>query len=122
MYEVSVSVHFSAAHRIGEYSGKCERMHGHNWKVEVTVKASELNELGMVIDFRDLKKIVTGVLDEVDHRVINDIEPFTSLNPTAENLARWVHDKVLENLSGHSVEGLRIRIWETDSSCASYSS
>ena len=122
MYEVTTSAGFSAAHRIREYSGKCERMHGHNWKVEVTVRSTELNELGIVIDFRDLRKIVSGILETVDHRIINDVEPFTSINPTAENLARWLHGEVLKELAHISVASLRVKVWETDSSHAAYSS
>jgi 6-pyruvoyltetrahydropterin/6-carboxytetrahydropterin synthase len=122
LYEVSTSASFSAAHRIREYSGKCERMHGHNWKVEVTVRSTELNDLGIVIDFRDLRKIVSGILEEVDHRIINDVAPFTSINPTAENLAKWLHDEISKKIAHVSVESLYVKVRETDSSFAAYSS
>ena len=95
MYEIEVKVAFEAAHLIRGYAGKCARLHGHNWEVTAIVRGAELDELGMLIDFKILKSELKKVLDEFDHRFLNELEPFITENPTAENLAR----KVFERLS-----------------------
>ncbi len=95
MYEIEVKAAFEAAHLIRGYAGKCARLHGHNWEVTAIVRGAELDELGMLIDFKILKSELKKVLDEFDHRFLNELEPFITENPTAENLAR----KVFERLS-----------------------
>lgn len=94
MYEIEVKTAFEAAHFIRGYAGKCARLHGHNWEVIAIVRGEKLDELGMLIDFRILKSELKKVLDEFDHRFLNELEPFTTENPTAENLARQIFNQL----------------------------
>lgn len=109
---------FAAAHRIPEHPGKCKHLHGHNYRVRVHLKAEELDELGMVIDFASLKAHVNEVAGRFDHRVLNEMPPFDELNPTAELLAEHIYRGVSERLGDGRVEVARVEIWETDTSCA----
>ncbi|MBN3040318.1 MAG: 6-carboxytetrahydropterin synthase QueD [Candidatus Omnitrophica bacterium] len=121
MFEVKIITNFSAAHFLREYKGKCESLHGHNWKVEVAAVSDKLDSQGMVIDFSDLKKSVNKVLDSLDHKLINDIDFFKQNNPSSENIARYIFEQVqsLAAVSDYSLS--RVRVWETDTSCATYS-
>tara|TARA_B100000315_G_C14540403_1_gene570602 strand:+ start:561 stop:935 length:375 start_codon:yes stop_codon:yes gene_type:complete len=121
MYKIKVLSSFSAAHFLREYKGKCEALHGHNWKVEVMVASSELDNLGMVIDFGAIKKIVNERLKSFDHVLINDIEYFRKVNPTSENMAKYLFDQIKEDLSQLKCNVSEVRIWETDTSCAVFS-
>ena len=95
MYTLKVEGAFEAAHRVVNYPGKCDRLHGHNWKVEALVKGTELDELGMRVDFKAIKGALKEALELFDHRFLNELEPFSSgINPTAENLARWICEQV----------------------------
>ena len=94
MFELTVESAFEAAHRIENYPGKCARLHGHNWTVEAVVAGTELNELGILIDFKVLKAELNKVLDELDHRYLNELETFAKKNPTAENLAKEIFEKL----------------------------
>lgn len=121
MYELTTIVDFEAAHRLPDYPGKCNRLHGHNWKVEVTVAGSELDRLGMLIDFKELKQIVNEVIGTLDHYYLNEIEPFCRINPTAENIARYIYGELSQRLT--SERGLTIRqikVWESAHSAAVY--
>ena len=119
MFTVFKDFTFSAAHQIRGHQGGCERMHGHNYRVRVVVQSERLDELGMVIDFADLKTIMGEILGPFDHRVINDLPPFDVRNTTAELLAEYVHDEVAACLpDGRSVR--RVEVWETETSCAIY--
>ena len=119
MYEVCVRARFSAAHQIREYGGNCERLHGHNWLVEVAVRSDGLDELGMVIDFRDLKRALKEVLKKLDHRLLNEVEPFDRINPTSENIAEYIFERLCELLPEHEVAW--VRVWESEDSSATYS-
>ena len=94
MYELTVIVEFEAAHRIVDYPGKCNRLHGHNWSVEVNVVGTKLNDLGMLIDFKELKKEVNQMIDRLDHYYLNEIEAFKIMNPTAENIAKYIYEEL----------------------------
>ena len=115
MFEVTVKLTFSAAHRVEEYPGNCERLHGHNWVVEVSARRDELDKLGMVVDFRKLKEAAMKALSSLDHSYLNDVEPFNKMNPTAENIAKWIFDRVSTEipLSG-------VRVHESEGCAASY--
>ncbi len=116
MYEVSVLLEFSAAHLLRNYKGRCENLHGHNWKVEIRVSSKEPDKQGMVVDFKELKKRSAAVLDELDHTNLNDVEYFKKVNPTSENIAKYIYDRV-------KVQGLKIKavtVWESDTSSATY--
>jgi 6-pyruvoyltetrahydropterin/6-carboxytetrahydropterin synthase len=116
MFEVSVEQSFSAAHRLMGYKGKCENMHGHNWKVRAAIKNKNLDKHGMVMDFTDLKKVLVTILMRLDHKVLNDITYFKKINPTSENIAQYIHNEISLILTKPSI----VSVWETDTSCASY--
>lgn len=118
MYEVVVRDEFSAAHRLRGYKGKCEKLHGHNWKAEVTVASEKLDKIGMVIDFRRLKDNLRRILKELDHSYLNNLSYFKRINPTSENIAKHIFDKLTVNRLQFTVK--KVSVWETDSSCASY--
>ena len=124
MFEVTVESHFSSGHYLREYYGKCENPHGHNYRVLVTLAGKELEPNGLLLDFKILKDILRPVVDYLDHQMINDLEPFTTLNPSAENLAKYFFDQTNDRLD----EVTRGRVWvksatifETPTSQATYS-
>ncbi len=119
MYRVKVVSGFSAAHFLREYKGKCESLHGHNWKIEAVVASQDLDKLGLVIDFGELKKQLNEVLAEFDHVCINDLEFFKEHNPTSEYIAAYIFKKLKPRFSAPLVLD-EIRVWEKDSSCATY--
>lgn len=121
MFEAMVQVSFSAAHRLRDYEGKCESLHGHNWKVEAVVGDGRLDDVGMVIDFRDLKAKLTQILRDLDHTNLNELPYFKEVNPTSENLARYLYLKLSGLIKKEGLKVKRISVWETDSSCATYS-
>jgi 6-pyruvoyltetrahydropterin/6-carboxytetrahydropterin synthase len=119
MYELHVVSNFSAAHRLRGYKGKCENLHGHNWRVEVVVGAEELDKLGMVVDFKVVKQRLTQVLDKYDHRFLNRLPAFRRSNPTTENIAR----EISEQLTGRLPAKVRVKnvtVWEAPGCSASY--
>jgi len=123
MYEVTVEDTFAAGHYLRNYKGKCENPHGHNYRVQVTLKGRELDKAGLLVDFRDLKHVMRHVIERLDHKMINDVEPFTVLNPSAENLAKYFYDQSNERLQEHThnrVSVKQVTIWETDTSVATY--
>jgi len=122
MFELTISVNFEAAHYINNYPGKCSRLHGHNWKVEVNIYGNELGELGMLVDFRDLKATVNKIMVNLDHYCLNEIEPFCKINPTAENIAKYIYDQLEETGEfSQDVKVRSVRIWESPNSAATYS-
>src|SRR5579862_9227940 len=98
MYEVTVEAGFSSGHYLRNYRGKCENPHGHNYKVRLTLCGKELDEAGLLLDFKQLKNIMRPVIDRIDHQMLNDLEPFTRLNPSAENLARFFFEETNRQL------------------------
>jgi len=123
MYEVTVDAGFSSGHYLRNYYGKCENPHGHNYKVRVTLAGRELDEAGMLLDFKLLKNVLRPVVDRIDHQMLNDLEPFTELNPSAENLARYFYDQTntqLAEMTGGRVRVKDCTIWETDTTTATY--
>ena len=119
VYELTVERHFSAAHALRCYEGACARVHGHNYRVEVSVAASALDDLGMLMDFTDLKRICDEVVDTLDHTMLNDLEPFAVRNATSERIAEHVYRYVAGRLP-ESVRLQWVRVWETPSSAATY--
>jgi 6-pyruvoyltetrahydropterin/6-carboxytetrahydropterin synthase len=123
MFEVAVEKTFAAGHSLRNYKGKCENVHGHNYRVRVTIEGDTLSSNGLLVDFVDIKKQLVEIIDRLDHQFINDVEPFTVLNPSAENLAKYFYDELSGKLNNHSEVPVRIaevRIWETDTSIAAY--
>jgi 6-pyruvoyltetrahydropterin/6-carboxytetrahydropterin synthase len=123
VYEISKDFLFSAAHQIRFHGGKCERLHGHNWRVRVHVRASQLNRIGMVVDFVDLQKLVAEIGARFDHRNVNEVPPFDELNTTAENIARFFHEEAARRLAateGERVRVSKVEVWENEGSLAVY--
>lgn len=116
MYSVKVEGNFSSAHNLRGYKGDCEELHGHNWKVELTVEKERLDKSGMVLDFRVLRNKLREVLSGLDHRYLNDIPYFRKINPTSENIAKYIFDK----LKSLGVELKSVVVWESERSAASY--
>lgn len=121
MYRLTIHTHFAAAHNLMHYQGDCENLHGHNWKVEVTVAARELDKSGLGIDFKVLKRETKKILELLDHKYINEIPPFDALSPSSENIARFIFDKLAGVLDDGNVQMEKVNIWESDNACASYS-
>ncbi|PKQ17400.1 MAG: 6-carboxytetrahydropterin synthase QueD [Actinobacteria bacterium HGW-Actinobacteria-7] len=111
-YELTVKGHFDAAHHLYGYPGECRNLHGHTWDVEVTVAGSELDEIGIVYDFKTLKEDLSSVLSQYDHVLINDVTPFDALSPTAENLARVICEKLQETVDSR-VRVVEVVVWES---------
>ena len=120
MFEISIQSSFASAHRLRNYKGQCEALHGHNWKVEVYVKSQKLNDIGLAIDFKDLKEITKKILSGLDHKYLNDIPPFDEINPSSENIARFLFNRIKEEIKDPSVSVSKISVWESDTSFASY--
>ena len=123
MYEVTVERSFAAGHYLRNYKGKCETPHGHNYKVRVTLRGKELDKAGLLLDFKDLKDVLKDVIERLDHQMLNDIEPFTELNPSAENIAKYFYDRTsyqLRSLTNGRVSVKDVVVWETDSTTARY--
>jgi 6-pyruvoyltetrahydropterin/6-carboxytetrahydropterin synthase len=121
MFEVTIEETFAAGHALRNYRGKCENVHGHNYRCQVTLEGAELDDIGLLVDFVELKRVVHGVLDRMDHQWLNEFPPFDVLNPSAENMARYIYQQVAEGLKVR--EGVRVglvRLWETDTAHATY--
>jgi len=115
MFEIEVFSNFSAAHRLRGYKGKCENIHGHNWKVGIAVSSDRLNKIGIIIDFKDVKKQLGDVLKKLDHKNLNSLAYFKKVNPTSENLAKFIYEQLKKRLPVSSVS-----VRETDDSRATY--
>ena len=123
MYEVTVEDTFSSGHYLRNYKGKCERPHGHNYRVRVTLSGEELDHAGLLLDFKDLKDVLRPVVNYLDHEMMNELEPFTVINPSAENIAKYFFDQTNAHLKGVTDGRVRVKdvtIWETDTTTARY--
>jgi 6-pyruvoyltetrahydropterin/6-carboxytetrahydropterin synthase len=121
MFEVSIEHTFAAGHSLRHYKGKCENVHGHNYKVQVIVRGEKLDDTGLLTDFVDLKKLLRGIAEPLDHVFLNDIEPFTTVNPSAENIAVYICEKMQQGLNqANPVEVAEVKVWETEIQSATY--
>lgn len=120
MYELTVETVFASAHQLRGYKGKCENIHGHNWRVQVSVTAERLNDIDLAIDFHDLKAMTNEVVSQLDHKFLNDIFPFTEKNPSSENIARWIFDSLAKKLTGYGIKVSAVTVWESDTASATY--
>lgn len=120
LYEVKIITDFAAAHNLRNFRGKCENLHGHNWKVEVVLRGRDLDESGVLIDFGEVKRVTRDLLFELDHRYLNDIPFFQSNNPSSENIARYLFQRLAERLGGKALWLTRVSAWESDNACATY--
>ena len=120
MYELKITTQFSAAHRLENFYGKCEALHGHNWKVEVFLSGDRLDKAGLLMDFGMVKAKTNEILNEIDHKFLNELPAFQEQNPSSENLARYLFERLGEVLNGDGVKVSKVSVWESDTSCASY--
>ena len=120
MFELMIETHFSSAHQLRGYKGKCERVHGHNWKVQVYVLAERLNEIDITIDFHDLKKMTEEIVGQLDHSFLNDIFPFTEKNPSSENIAKWIYDSLRKRIDNDDISLSAVTVWESETASATY--
>jgi 6-pyruvoyltetrahydropterin/6-carboxytetrahydropterin synthase len=120
MYEIRVQSDFSSAHSLRGYRGKCEGLHGHNWKVIARLGSEELDHLGMVVDFKILKEELQKVLEGLDHKYLNDIPPFDTINPSSENLARHIFVELKRAMDARGLKVIKVTVWESDNSAGSY--
>ena len=120
MYEVTIIKSFSAAHLLSEIGGKCEELHGHNFKVEVTVGSPELNSEGILIDFRLLKKWLKDILDQMDHQHLNDLPFFKDKNPSSENIACFLYREMQSKVANSGIKMLRVKVWESETAAVTY--
>lgn len=120
MFEILVKSEFSAAHRLRNLHGKCEKLHGHNWKVEVSVESKRLTRDGLVMDFGILKQKLNQILKEFDHQFLNELPYFANDEPSSENIAKYIFIKLKKELKNDRVVLKKVSAWESETSCASY--
>jgi 6-pyruvoyltetrahydropterin/6-carboxytetrahydropterin synthase len=120
MYELMVETTFSAAHQLRGYKGQCEKLHGHNWKVNIHVVSDKLDDLDMVMDFHQIKEIVDESISSLDHSFLNDLFPFTEKNPSSENIAKWLYDSLKKKINKGPVRLSAITVWESETASATY--
>ena len=121
MFEVTIIKTFSSAHQLADIGGKCEELHGHNFKVEVTVGAPNLNQDGLLIDFRLVKKWLKDILDAMDHQHLNDLPFFAGKNPSSENIAHYIYTSLQPKVKKENVKVLRVKVWESENAAVTYS-
>ncbi len=120
MYEIKIEEHFAAAHNLRGYKGQCEALHGHNWKVQVVVRASRLDDTGLALDFQDLKAATREVLAGLDHKYLNDLPPFETVNPSSERIAEYICTEVARRIDREGVRVHRVTAWESEKACATF--
>jgi 6-pyruvoyltetrahydropterin/6-carboxytetrahydropterin synthase len=120
MFEVSVEYSFAAGHALRGYKGKCENIHGHNYRVQVTVAGETLNDGGLLVDFSDLRKEISLLVSRFDHQFLNQVAPFDQINPSAENLAKYISDGIGTQFQRQGLRIHAVTVWETDTSSATY--
>ena len=120
MYELKIITDFAAAHQLRNSRGGCEKLHGHNWRVEVFLSGNRLNEGGLLIDFRDVKTAANKILEDLDHSYLNDLPQFKNENPSSENIAAYLYKRLSSELNNGDLKVTKVTAWESDSACASY--
>jgi len=120
-YQLKVVTDFSSAHTLRDYPGACSRMHGHNWKVELEAVATQLDDIGMGVDFKVMKQAAREVSAELDHQYLNELEPFREINPTAENIAAYMYKEISVRINSETIKVTALTLWETERACVRYS-
>ncbi|OEH85734.1 6-carboxytetrahydropterin synthase QueD [Desulfuribacillus stibiiarsenatis] len=122
MYELKIITHFDSAHSLRGYNGDCANLHGHTWTIEVYVEGDQLNEIGLLVDFKEVKKYTNEIIKRFDHQCINQIPGFreNELNPTAENLSRYIYEELAKLMSHIDIQLKKISVWESPNACATY--
>jgi len=121
MYEVMVEGSFSAAHNLRGYGKKCEKLHGHNWKVQVGIRGGKLDNTGMLVDFREVRDYLERIMEKLDHKYLNEISHFKVTNPTSENIARFIYSELKARLKSSRYVVNKVTVWESDTASATYS-
>ncbi len=120
MYELKINLDFSSAHNLRGYQGICESLHGHNWHVQIIVTSPKLSDMGLVIDFKELKSISNEILDQLDHKYLNELDYFKDVNPSSENIAKYIFDELMKRLEGHNAMLSKVVVYESKGSSAAY--
>ena len=120
MYHLKIISNFAAAHNLLNYQGDCENLHGHNWKIEVSVTTKDLDSAGLGIDFKSLKKHTNAILDRLDHKYLNNLPFFKDISPSSEHISRYIFEALEEELRVPGVEIEEVTVWESDNACATY--
>lgn len=118
MYELIIISDFASAHNLRGYEGECERLHGHNWKVEVAVASKKLNKIGLAVDFKVLKRTLENIIERLDHKYLNEIPPFDKENPSSENIARYIFKQFQKEIK--DTKTVRVKVWESENAAAVY--
>ena len=121
MFKLIAKKEFSSAHILNGHPGDCKRMHGHNWLVEAKVEGNKINNIGMVIDFKDIKNALGDIIAKLDHKFLNDIDPFKNDNPTAENISKYIYKELSKIINTDNIKVCEIKLWETNNSAVIYS-
>lgn len=119
-YTLKILADFASAHTLRDYPGACSRMHGHNWKIEAEVTARALDSVGMGVDFKVIKQAARDIAARLDHRYLNELDPFTEVNPTAENIAAYFYRELSNQLNDDRIRVHAITLWETERACVRY--
>lgn len=119
-YEVKIITDFSAAHNLRNFRGRCENLHGHNWKIEVVLRGTQLDESGVLVDFGEIKEITRDLLGEIDHRYLNDLPFFREHNPSSENIARYLFYGLAQRLNNQNRWLYKVSAWESADACATF--
>lgn len=120
MYELKVITDFAAAHQLRNFGGECEKLHGHNWRIEVVLSGDRLNEAGLLVDFKDVKTAANKILEDLDHAYLNELPQFKDENPSSENIAAYLFQRLSSELNKGNLKVTKVTAWESDSACASY--
>ncbi|MGM0382099.1 MAG: 6-carboxytetrahydropterin synthase QueD [Thermodesulfobacteriota bacterium] len=120
MYELRVITYFAAAHQLRHFRGKCEKLHGHNWKIEVYIEGEKLNDIGLLIDFKDVKNATSKILEGLDHSFLNELPPFKDQNPSSENIAAYIFRELGNELNDTRIKVSKVTAWESDFASATY--
>jgi 6-pyruvoyltetrahydropterin/6-carboxytetrahydropterin synthase len=120
MYDLMIETQFSAAHQLRGYKGKCESLHGHNWRVQVTVSSDKLDDIGMALDFHELKAMTVEVAASLDHAFLNEVFPFTEINPSSENIAKWIYESLKKKVESKQCNMTSVTVWENETASATY--
>lgn len=121
MYKLMIETGFSSAHQLRGYKGKCENLHGHNWRVQAFITSNTLNDIDLVIDFHEIKEMTNEIISKLDHKLLNAVHPFTEKNPSSENISKWIFDSLKEAMSGNSsIKVYAVTVWESPTASATY--
>jgi len=120
MYEILIKSDFSGAHNLRGYKGRCEKLHGHNWKIEARFETDTLDKIGMAVDFKILKSKLKNVLKKVDHAYLNKLNAFKRENPSAENIAKYIYEGLISSIRKKGLSVKSVSVWESETSCATY--